>query len=99
MRQDFHKQHMELTVNQIYFLLFLKIINLTLPMSGEVGHLHEILLEQTIGYSSDCLVFFFFLFCHSRIFLNITLKVIFLPSLRINKKKTKSCGEDLLRLF
>lgn len=61
-------------------------------MLGDVGHVHEVLLEQTIAYSSDSVFFLHFL--HSRIFfsLNITLMVVFLHPLKINKKKKKMWG-------
>lgn len=67
-------------------------------MLGEVGHLHEVLLEQTIAYSSGS--FFFLHFLHSRIFfsLNITLMVVFLHSLKINKKK-KNVGKTYPAYF
>lgn len=67
MKQDFHKQHMELTANQICFLLLSEKVKLILPILGKVSHLHEIFLEQTIRYFYE--VFPFFSLPHSSIFL------------------------------
>lgn len=99
MRQDFHKQHVELTMNQIYFLLKKKNITLSLPMFRSWSSLWDPSGTNRIPFCYFGLGFFSSFFLAAGFFPFKHPMAVFLPSLKINKKLNKSFGDDLPGLF